>query len=68
LKLVDVVDGDSDPLMAVLRSCATKKSWSPLEVYRRGLDPKKQANEVKRLNRLYRLLELPLSGSGRAAT
>jgi len=68
LKLVDVVDGDSDPLVAVLRSCATKKSWSPLEFYRRGLDPKKQANEVKRLNRLYRLLELPLSGSGRAAT
>ena len=68
LKLVDLVDGDADPLVAVLRSCATKKNWTPLEVFRRGLDPKKQANEVKRLNRLYRLLELPLSGSGRAAT
>ena len=68
LKLVDLVDGDADPLTAVLRRCATKKSWAPLEVYRRGLDPKKQANEVKRLNRLYRLLELPLSGSGGAAT
>ena len=68
LKLVGLIEADDDPLLAVLRSCAAKTSWSPLEAYRRGLDPKEQAEEVTRLEGLYRLLQLPLSGSGRAGT
>ena len=68
LKLVGLIEADDDPLLAVLRSSAAKTSWSPLEAYRRGLDPKEQAEEVKRLEGLYRLLQLPLSGSGRAGT
>ena len=68
LKLVGMIASDDDPLLSVLRRSAAKTSWSPLEVYRRSLDPKKQVNEVKRLDGLYRLLQLPLSGSGSAGT
>lgn len=68
LRLVGMIASDDDPLLSVLRRSAAKTSWSPLEVYRRSLDPKKQANEVKRLDGLYRLLQLPLSGSGSAGT
>jgi len=68
LKLVGLIKADEDPLLVVLRSSAAKKSWSPLETYRRGLNRKEQAEEVKRLDGLYRLLQLPLSGSGRAGT
>ena len=68
LKLVELITADDDPLLAVLRASAAKRSWSPLEAYRRGLDRTKQADEVKRLDGLYRLLQLPLSGSGRAGT
>jgi hypothetical protein len=68
LRLVGMIASDDDPLLSVLRRSAAKTSWSPLEVYRRSLDPKKQADEVKRLDGLYRLLQLPLSGSGSAGT
>ena len=68
LKLVRLISADDDPLLAVLRSSADRKSWSPLVEYRRSLNRKKQAAEVKRLDGLYRLLQLPLSGSGRAGT
>ena len=68
LKLVQLIPGEEDPLLPVLRSSADRKSWSPLVEYRRSLDRKKQAAEVKRLDGLYRLLQLPLSGSGRAGT
>jgi hypothetical protein len=68
LKLVELITAGDDPLLAVLRASAAKRSWSPLEAYRRGLDRTKQADEVKRLDGLYRLLQLPLSGSGRAGT
>lgn len=68
LELVELIQDDKDPLLPVLRASATKKSWSPLEVYRRGLDRKEQAQELKRLDGLYRLLQLPLTGSGRAGT
>ncbi|MDC0175605.1 hypothetical protein OAJ60_01605 [Planctomycetaceae bacterium] len=68
LKLVRLIPGGDDPLLVVLRSSAARKSWSPLMEYRRSLDRKKQAAEVKRLDGLYRLLQLPLSGSGRVGT
>jgi hypothetical protein len=68
LRMVGMIASDDDPLLSVLRRSAAKTSWSPLEVYRRSLDPKKQADEVKRLDGLYRLLQLPLSGSGSAGT
>jgi hypothetical protein len=68
LRLVGLIEADDDPLLAVLRSSAAKKSWSPLEAYRGGLDLKEQAQELRRLERLYRLLQLRLPGSGRAGT
>ncbi len=68
LRLVGLIEADDDPLLAVLRSSAAKKSWSPLEAYRGGLDRKEQAQELRRLDGLYRLLQLRLPGSGRAGT
>ena len=60
--------GDADELVPVLRQCVKKKSWSALETHRRGLDPKAKPGMVKQLDRLYRLLDLPRTGSGRVGT